>query len=553
MISYAGVGLTPPIDAQDRVSHLWHGHLLRQFERPFYDSGRVGMSHLPAPARQPHGPPRVGVLHWPVGASRWATCHLLASGEQLAAVRTALGAAPSPKTLSMDDGRNPAIEAEMCLLPPTPIAQRGERELYLLTLVDERYWWPALSQFSWWQESPGATSAEWVRYLGLAVAATRVHPAPTYPEVAAAYGVPDPDKWSFPFKPGGAVIDSLCEACGLRFVRDRDGTSRFVAAADAVAAEGAAWEAWRYEVIAGGRATPADVGLSLPAEVVVGMPGPNLVGAPSGSGFTSAELLSPAPGDYSPYEAVSLASLAPAELDGVAPFRLATTACYGSVNSSALLTGTTLTEHARRLAADYYLWSLSRTDCDLRGLVARPLTGIEDAVEWAHLPSGEMLTRVLRTPYGDRNSYGDRKQMLRWNKSSTTAIGAVTVAAGWLDTTFRFTLPSAGVYDLSATVFFYGQGTRTLGTPPDTYAYPCPPKALARFYNVTTGAAVDAGTQGVSALGHAACPLRNVVQVTGRTVMRIDVAKTSDPLQPAPDVGDSLRHDGGDLTVLRLS
>jgi hypothetical protein len=76
-------------------------------------------------------------------------------------------------------------------------------------------------------------------------------------------------------------------------------------------------------------------------------------------------------------------------------------------DSMANITGVQQDAYAVQAATDYYLWALSVTDCTLRGVWARPITGLDDVQEWVN-DRDIYLTRVLRTPFADRNIYGDR-------------------------------------------------------------------------------------------------------------------------------------------------
>lgn len=95
---------------------------------------------------------KVGCLHWPWGASRWAVGHFLASSQQLEAIRPSVyGGALSEATLAMvgnnhDGSERDRIETKLFMLPPRPLAQLASipeslSQLYLLTLVDKRFFW----------------------------------------------------------------------------------------------------------------------------------------------------------------------------------------------------------------------------------------------------------------------------------------------------------------------------------------------------------------------------------------------------------------------------
>lgn len=122
------------------------------------------LSGITAPAPVKPRPIRVGSLFWPVGASRWATAHFLVTAGQvdklypLAYTTEAsdVGVKPTPLDLVMDTSLgDQRVTAKMYMLPPRPLVRLGKRvelgtstsrtgnrdRLYLLTLVDDRYYW----------------------------------------------------------------------------------------------------------------------------------------------------------------------------------------------------------------------------------------------------------------------------------------------------------------------------------------------------------------------------------------------------------------------------
>jgi len=366
MITYAGVDVTPPSWHLDEVYQWWHGQRIEEFERPGYF--QTGIQHLPVPMRPSGGPPRVGVLHWPTGASRWAVCHLTATGEQLAAIREAVGNPPAPRTLYFSDGAHPPVQTEMWLLSVRPICQHGTHELYLLTLVDDRWWWWQAGD----QSAPG-TATYWSQLIdGLfqrvgVTCNSFVHPN---------YEFPNMERWAVGAKPIPLLIDAACHTVGLRVVRSLNGEVTCQSYESAAAADAENWEAYKNEVLSGGRLAPVDIVRSLPAAVAVVFPG-----------TSPATII------------VTLASLNLPEFAGLSgvPGRVGQIVSDKTVAES--VESRTVT--ANRAARDYYLWALALTDCTLRGLVARPITGLDWCQEWVHGPE-QLVTRVMRSPFDDR-------------------------------------------------------------------------------------------------------------------------------------------------------
>jgi hypothetical protein len=197
-VTYAGVGLTPPSSvALAGGIEFWHEHRIQEFDRDQGYRGRF-LQHLPTPSIPDSDPPRIGVLHWPTGASRWATCHLVATGTQLAAVRAALSGS-NAATLTFSDGAR-TISAPMYLLPPRPIFTKGtnDQNFFLLTLVDQRWWW--------WDAnvSGGVTiGSAWTTFINSLFGAVGV--TPTVDAIPGAYQpanfqVPTLIRWEIGFK-----------------------------------------------------------------------------------------------------------------------------------------------------------------------------------------------------------------------------------------------------------------------------------------------------------------------------------------------------------------
>lgn len=454
MITYAGIPVTPPSDADQLAAAYWHGHRVWEFNHQGYAAPSIG--HLPIPAGPNSEPPRVGVLSWPTGASRWAACHLMITGAQLALVRTAVGATPSAKTLRLDDGNGGAVSPSMWMLPPRAISQRGDdKEYYLLTLVDDRWWW--------WQAGEASVNdfATWVELLTALFAAVGVVATITAPH--ADYLTPDVNRWSVngPVPP---VIDAACRQVGLRVVRRLDGSVHVVDYTAAAAADDVRWTAVRERVLAGGRFLGADLGRASPASVDVRFPD-----GPVGN--------------------VTLASLALSGYSGV----------NGAPDKKALIdadpTGASDGQRdalATRAAGDYYKWFLSLTDCTLRGLYAGDPTGLDDRVEWVHHPTA-LVTRLLRPEWSDRNVYGGpsaTESCLRTDQLLGSYGAGPPVEKVWYTPTpFEFatlTLPCSGRYLLTGVIGFLAQPIIN----PTAFEFRWPILA-ARLYNFTLNEPID--------------------------------------------------------------
>jgi hypothetical protein len=430
-ITYAGVPIQPPSDADALATRFWHGHRIDQFDHQGYFTS--ALAHLPIPYPPKREAPRIGVLSWPVGADRWATCHLLATGAQISAIRAAIGTVPESKPLVLSDGAGGAITANMYALPHDPVSQRADdKEYYLLTLVDERWWW--------WQA--GATAvpdlSSWESLLTSLLASVDVD-SPTIETPNFAYGYPNVDRWGV----AGEVpvmIEAVCRQIGMRLVRKLNGDVEIVNYTQSKTADDARWLTIRDHVLAGGRIAGQDVARAAPESLDVKF-------------FDGTS------------ENVTLASLVIADYAGIAgvPGKK-------GLYTSDLYVGAGLVEKAgtaQAAANDYYNWYLSPTHCTLRRFHAVDPTGLDDVLEWVHHQNG-LVTRILRPQWSDRNLYGSRPS----NECPLAGMvpqgngPQVSVDDTWVDLVdplfsgelqyTQFVLPASGTYLLSGKVVFAG-------------------------------------------------------------------------------------------------
>jgi hypothetical protein len=367
-VTYGGIDLTPSPFALAEVDRWWHVHRINEFDHPAYLQG--GLHHLPLPASPRREPPRIGVLHWPNGASRWATCHLLATGEQLTRLQSLSG----PQSLVFSDGTN-SVTASMFRLVARPVSQRDDQNsLHLITLVDERYYW--------WRGSPSSLdTTAWGTLLNSLFDALSV--TPTVETVSSNYSTPNASQWAFTDQPIPLAIDAACRQVGRRVIRTLSGAVAVIGFTSAATAEDTQWSNHRTECLAGGRMGNAEVGRMVPASVKVSFPG----------GSTPAETRTLAGLALSPF------STATGQADQVG--------IWVADSKGSGLSESDVDNYADQAAADFYLWQLSTVDATFRGVRNWSHTGLEDCVEWVHTDR-EVFTRVLRTPIADANVWGGR-------------------------------------------------------------------------------------------------------------------------------------------------
>lgn len=246
-------------------------NLIVDVERAAYRSrveDCVGGEHngpsLPIPNWPPRPRLRLNQLYWPTGATRWALGIFLVDAET---VDKLSGGAGSARTFKMYDGVQDAFEAEMYALPPRPITvevnETEEARLYLLPLVDVRYYW----QFQHAESITLDDESDWTLSGDLDIASK--FDAIEESDVEDAYGIPDADEMARDYENAAAILDAVAWSTGRRVVRWPDGTIKMESPADAEEQLDANIEELTpWFEIAGGEFTPGPV----PAEVWVAFP-----------------------------------------------------------------------------------------------------------------------------------------------------------------------------------------------------------------------------------------------------------------------------------------
>lgn len=232
MPSYAGVTLSP---ATPELVDWVHRNIRLEDVCQFTRLNSIKRLNLFFPYHSWREMPiRPGKLWWPLGASRWAVGSYIVTESQLTSIRDEL-AESAEQDLVLADGLV-TITAPMYMLPPRPLAQHppdadhlqdwtlpvadfgslGE-PVYLLTLVDERYYW--------WEKAASITVTENTTTWATLISA-----------IGTGLGVTiTPDSISADYlKPSGSLssysehlpllLDLVCASIGHKFVRALDGT-----------------------------------------------------------------------------------------------------------------------------------------------------------------------------------------------------------------------------------------------------------------------------------------------------------------------------------------
>lgn len=372
------------------------------------------MGCLPVPQSLSLPPVRVGRLTWPTGVSRWATFYTVLTGEQLKALRLALipdpgvnlGGYPAAP-LILDDNKT-TLTVQMTLLPPRPLSgyssafveytgdgtdaygeifqddeTHGElNDLYLVTLVDARYFW-------WFRQiTTNLPTGDWsllVEALLEALGFT-INPAdPEWADLDLGYPSPGPRWQNIKLLPIPLLIDAAATSTGRRAIRKMDTGAVAFQRWDEARTQAQALYARQYTEtgeleeydlttidfarVAGGSFPAEELRRTVPASVRV----------------TTSD-------DFSDQEVVTLASLSLGAYKSIT----------GRANEQAIIklsNGDLLTVAiAERAAVDWYGWQLSNHDITLAGIAAWDACAWQEGVVWDH-GADKIVTRVYRPPF----------------------------------------------------------------------------------------------------------------------------------------------------------
>ncbi len=184
---------------------------------------------------------KIGDWYYPSGATRWSVFRGLATSSQVSAMMLAVGAS-TPQIFTMraapvspdnptGSDTNYTLSSPMYMLPPRPLAEHGGRfdGLYLVTLVDERYYWQyapislRVNKDTTW----ALLLSQLVTVLGITL---------TVDPIATAYSTPEPDSqlWTNQ-ENAGILLDTVGYNIGRKLVRYLDGTFELQTASKAQA------------------------------------------------------------------------------------------------------------------------------------------------------------------------------------------------------------------------------------------------------------------------------------------------------------------------------
>jgi len=411
--SFAGVTFRPtiPAEVQARLDRFeWLANVRDVLPRGqvwppknLYDLGFPKQFDPPAVA--------IGDYFYPTNASRWSIFRGYMTRDDVDAVKAEVWPTSSqtPTTgtfLIQSEGGDSEgeVETELYMLPPIPVAglTASDPQIFLVTLVDERYFWHQFKEAG--VVTCTSATATWSDLIDQL--ATQLDIDLTYETPDSDYGSPEPDSALYSNQESPAILlDAAAANIGCVVVRALDGTYSLQRYADAIDAT----ETNRPDSdnnVLGGRAasksdsTSGDVAYRglLPASVTVSFPKwvdgagyyepttyRDHVKASYGATYTKTVTLEDA--GFSGY----------AHHDGSKMLRTSAKARYTASSDPSPNNQTTCDALAAQLAADYFATRLAWLDEVYAGIYPWTPEGVSDLLySWR---DGSVYTRILPPPF----------------------------------------------------------------------------------------------------------------------------------------------------------
>lgn len=397
MITYGSV---PLCDVTPRVALAIEEAIsprdVLEFERqPWPGKNRLGWT-WPANLSLQERPVRVGTLWWPTGAMRWAVGHFLATDKQLQAIRSQVYANGSyqslPLVLSQENAAGTTVSSittNLWMLPPRPLWQvtalnSYERQLYLVVLVDDRFWWETTSTGSIVVADQVTTWAQLYSALGTALGITI-----NYDAINSAYLTPA-STLSAQYERAANMLDAVAYNVGQRVVRALNGTvyAYNVSSSQAQVKTNLA-NGWPVE--AGGQfnfsttVPPSDVNALLPSTVQLTFPIVNDV-VPTGT-------VQP--------ETASTATVLGGIVTGNGKTQTWHDTAVAVETGGVLQNGTDLQNLTTQFATDWLQYQTGALDVKFAGIKPWAPEGLSDWIEWIYRGGEDQATRVQRPTFND--------------------------------------------------------------------------------------------------------------------------------------------------------
>lgn len=328
-------------------------------------------------------PPRLNQIYWPTGPTRWARAYFLVSKTTKDKIVQKCHSSSNniSQKLKWADEKT-SLEASMFCLPPRQVADPSGAtgdSLWLLTLVDDRYWW----QYKDFGDNTVTTSTDWsslISTLGSQFGITV-----SVSSIASAYGKPDPVDFTRRYLNAAILLDAAAASIGLRIVRDPLTGTVTAQGASSASSQVSANLDRPWQRISGGDFS-AEKG-DLPASVVCTF-------------RKIKQYLLRANGQLH-----TITKSVPASVQGSTQSRSLTVHCaaYADYDTGdSLQNGTALDDLAGKIRDDFYAWAAKTYDLTFAGIQNWTPTGFDDCILWSfgHPQGGQLQaqTRVQTLP-----------------------------------------------------------------------------------------------------------------------------------------------------------
>lgn len=343
-------------------------------------------------------PVKLGSLYWPTGATRWAVAQFLVTDDQWGRIKDLAysGGVYQPLLLDMADEQSSAtrIQTLMWMLPSRPQAQiAGDTGMYLMTLVDDRYFWQFRSTGDLDIDEGTTTWEDLYTAAGTALGVTI-----TPDTIPSAY-----------LKPGTCLralweqtplfLDAVAYNVGQRIVRGLDGTVR------ALSVSNSKLQVTQNLADMEGITPKWSGGQMLLPDPPYPHPNDSPGVLPESVTLTFHSVLNGVDaGDLYAVE-VTLASLALSDFSG-AVVQTGNSKVFHDGLGAEITTPPTpdnltdLQALAQQFATDWYRYQVSNLDVKYDGIAPWVPEGWSDSIEWRWW-RGEISTRIQRGPWND--------------------------------------------------------------------------------------------------------------------------------------------------------
>lgn len=229
----------PLPDLIDEINRMIDMRLLQDMALPLERSrAENSLAHLHPSPDQPAASSKIGEFYYPTGAERWSVFRGLATADMAKAMQDATGgntpqpfsmqAVPATPNPYADDSYK--VETDLYLLPPRPLAQLGGglAGLYLITLVDARYYWqstPVSLDFN-----HTSTWAGLISQIATALGAQIDHSS-----IDGVYTKPEKDSQLWALQADApTLLDAIAGNLGRVVVREMNGSYTLLTAAESL-------------------------------------------------------------------------------------------------------------------------------------------------------------------------------------------------------------------------------------------------------------------------------------------------------------------------------